>query len=55
MMLAFSDGRQQVFARHIRDAAADTPEVRQDWLPLAAAIATLAVVVSLTVVWKLLQ
>jgi MSHA biogenesis protein MshM len=55
MMLAFSDGRQQVFARHIRDAAADTPEVRQDWLPLAAAIATLAVVVSLAVVWKLLQ
>ena len=38
LMLAFSDGRQQVLARHIRDAAADTPEVRRDWLPWAAGV-----------------
>lgn len=53
LMLAFSDGRQQVLAKHIRDAAADTPEVRRDWLPWAAV--TGAVIVSLGIAWKMLQ
>jgi len=35
LMLAFADGRQQVTSKHIAMAAADTPEVRRDWLPLA--------------------
>lgn len=32
LMLAFAEGRQQVQARHIRKAAADTPEARKDWM-----------------------
>ncbi len=51
LMLAFSDGRQQVLARHIRDAAADTPEVRRDWLPWAVALTGAAVIVSLGIAW----
>jgi MSHA biogenesis protein MshM len=51
LMLAFSDGRQQVFARHIRDAAADTPEVHRDWLPWAVVLTVAAVVVSLGIAW----
>jgi MSHA biogenesis protein MshM len=47
LMLAFSDGRQQVSARHIRDAAADTPEVRRDWLPWAVVLTGAAVIASL--------
>lgn len=46
LMLAFSEGRQQVFARHIRDAAKDTPEVRRDWLPWTAAVASAAMIIS---------
>jgi MSHA biogenesis protein MshM len=52
LMLAFSDGRQQVLARHIRDAAADTPEVRRDWLPWALAG---AVIVLSGIAWMMLQ
>lgn len=51
LMLAFSEGRQQVSARHIRDAAADTPEVRRDWLPWAVALTGAAVIVSLGIAW----
>ncbi len=51
LMLAFSEGRQQVFARHIRDAAADTPEVRRDWLPWASVVTGLAVLVALGIAW----
>ncbi len=32
LLLAFGEGRQQVRARHVRNAAADTPEARRDWL-----------------------
>ena len=32
MMLAYAEGRQQVLPRHVRKAAADTPEARQDWM-----------------------
>ena len=32
LMLAFGKGRRQVQARHVRAAAADTPEAKRDWL-----------------------
>ena len=32
LLLAYGEGRQQVLARHIRTAAADTPETKRDWL-----------------------
>jgi MSHA biogenesis protein MshM len=51
LMLAFSDGRQQVFTGHIRDAAADTPEVHRDWLPWAVALTGTAVIASLGIAW----
>ena len=31
-MLAYAEGRQQVQARHVRKAAADTPESHKDWM-----------------------
>jgi MSHA biogenesis protein MshM len=31
LMLAFAEGRQQIQARHVRVAAADTPEAYKDW------------------------
>ena len=37
LMLAFAEGRQQVASKHVAEAAADTPEVRRDWLPWALA------------------
>lgn len=55
LMLAFSDGRQQVMVRHIRDAAADTPEVRRDWLPWALALSGAALLASLGAAWMALQ
>ena len=54
LMLAFSEGLQQVFVKHIRDAAADTPEVRRDWRPWVIA-SILVIVVLLGVVWMGLQ
>ncbi len=32
LLLAYGEGRQQVTARHVRRAAADTPEARKDWM-----------------------
>jgi MSHA biogenesis protein MshM len=32
LMLAYGEGRQRVLDRHVRRAAADTPEARSDWL-----------------------
>ena len=54
LMLAFSDGRQQVLARHVRDAAADTPEAHRDWLPWVV-LAGFAAIVLLGVAWMTLQ
>src|SRR3989339_81856 len=54
LMLAFGEGRQQVLPKHILDAAADTPEVRRDWLPWAAVLAGVSVAASLTVAWMVL-
>ncbi|OGS90367.1 MAG: AAA family ATPase [Gallionellales bacterium GWA2_60_18] len=50
LMLAFSEGRQTVLAKHVSDAAADTPEARRDglstmlWLAAAVAVAASAAV-----------
>ena len=53
LMLAFSEGLQQVSAKHIRDAAADTPEVYRDWQPWGVA-AMAATVASLGAAWMAL-
>ncbi|BBI98657.1 MSHA biogenesis protein MshM [Ferrigenium kumadai] len=55
LMLAFSEGRSQVLAKHVRDAAADTPEVRRDWLPWAVALSGAALIASLAAAWMALQ
>ncbi|MBI5429732.1 MAG: AAA family ATPase [Nitrosomonadales bacterium] len=55
MMLAFGEGRQQVLASHIRDAAADTPEVRRDWLPWAVALASVTMLALMAISWRALQ
>ncbi len=54
LMLAFSDGRQQVLASHIGDAAADTPEARRDWLPSLLVLIVLLIVL-FAVLWMELQ
>lgn len=54
LMLAFSEGLQQVFVKHIRDAAADTPEVHRDWQPWGVA-AMAATAASLGAAWMALQ
>lgn len=55
MMLAFGEGRQQVLSRHVRDAAADTPEARRDWLPWALALTGVAVIATLGLIWRAQQ
>lgn len=54
LMLAFGEGRQQILARHVRDAAADTPEVRRDWLPWALLLGAGAVIASLGLAWMMM-
>jgi MSHA biogenesis protein MshM len=49
LMLAFAEGRQQVLARHIRKAAADTPEAHKDWMLWVWGVGTLSVVSALLV------
>jgi MSHA biogenesis protein MshM len=39
LLLAFGEGQQQVQARHVRAAAADTPESRRDWTMIGWAVA----------------
>jgi len=53
LMLSFAEGRQQVSSKHIALAAADTPEVRRDWLPWAVVgtVVVLAIMTSLWVLW----
>ena len=41
LLLAFGEGRRQVQVRHVRSAAADTPEARSDWLVWAWGIVAL--------------
>lgn len=53
LMLAFAEGRQQVAGKHVAEAAADTPEVRRDWLPwaLAGTVVVVAASALALVVW----
>lgn len=44
LMLAFGEGRQTVLARHVADAAADTPEARRDWMPWVVLTAVVCIV-----------
>lgn len=55
LMLAFGEGRQQVLPGHVAAAAADTPEVRRDWLPWALALSGTAVMASLVAAWMFLR
>lgn len=56
LMLAFGEGRQQVSAKHIRVAAADTPEVRRDWLPIAIVVGGVGLFALLMfVIWMVLR
>ena len=43
LLLTYGEGRQQVLARHVRSAAADTPEARRDWQVWGWGIAALTV------------
>jgi MSHA biogenesis protein MshM len=54
LMLAFAEGRQQVGNRHVAQAAADTPEVKRDWLPWALSGLVIAVALSVIalVLWS---
>ncbi len=53
LMLSFGQGKQQVTAKHIRGAAADTPEARKDWMMWVwSGMGMLALIVfALTIVW----
>ena len=55
LMLAFSEGGQRVLPKHIRDAAADTPAVRRDWMPWVNALTGVAVIAALGIAWMVLQ
>jgi MSHA biogenesis protein MshM len=55
LMLAFSEGRQQVLPGHIGAAGTDTPEVRRDWLPWALALVGAAVGASVILAWMSLR
>jgi MSHA biogenesis protein MshM len=49
LMLVFAEGRQQVQARHIRKAAADTPESHKDWMQWVWGVGTVSVISALVV------
>ncbi|MFY9262003.1 MAG: AAA family ATPase [Gallionella sp.] len=56
LMVAFGEGRQQVAANHIAIAAADTPEVRRDWLPWIIVSASMILLsILLFAVWSVLR
>jgi MSHA biogenesis protein MshM len=54
MMLAYGEGRQQVLGRHVRAAAADTPEAHRGWNMWGWGVAVITVSL-LATGWKLLQ
>jgi MSHA biogenesis protein MshM len=53
LLLAYGEGRQQVTSRHIRVAAADTPEARKDWMVWVwgSVAALVLIVLTLIGVW----
>jgi MSHA biogenesis protein MshM len=54
LMLSFGQGKQQVTAKHVRGAAADTPEARKDWVVWAwGGIGVFVLIVlGLSMVWS---
>ena len=54
LMLAFAEGRQQVTAKHVAVAAADTPEARRDSLPwlVFGVVAVIALLAAVWVYWR---
>ncbi|HMC13701.1 MAG TPA: AAA family ATPase, partial [Gallionellaceae bacterium] len=54
LLLAYGEGRQQVQARHVRAAAADTPQAFRAWNVWGWSVATLAVCLT-AVGWMLLR
>jgi MSHA biogenesis protein MshM len=54
LMLSFGQGKQQVTAKHIRGAAADTPESHKDWMLWVWAGMSLFVLImlALIIVWS---
>ncbi|OGT16463.1 MAG: AAA family ATPase [Gallionellales bacterium RIFOXYB12_FULL_54_9] len=55
LMLAFGAGSQYVTAKYIAAAAADTPEVKRDWLPLAWSLGTVSTLAAFAVGWSFLR
>ena len=56
LLVTFGEGRQQVQARHVRTAAADTPEARRDWLMWGGwSIAAVLLVSLIGISWVLLR
>jgi MSHA biogenesis protein MshM len=53
LLLSYGEGRQDVLARHVRAAAADTPESHHDWFALRWSFTALTAV--LAAGWMLLQ
>lgn len=53
LLLAYGEGRQQVLARHVRGAAADTPEARRDWAVWGWGIAAISAAVA-AIAWVVL-
>jgi MSHA biogenesis protein MshM len=49
LMLAFAEGRQQVQARHVRKAAADTPESHTDWMLWVWGVGSATVIAALAI------
>ncbi len=51
LLVAYGEGRRQVLARHVREAAADTPEAHRDWMVWVWVAGALLVLAGLAVYW----
>jgi MSHA biogenesis protein MshM len=51
LLVAYGEGRQQVFMRHVRKAAADSPEARRDWMIWVWSGAALLTLAGLVLLW----
>lgn len=55
LMLAYGEGRQLVLPRHVKVAAADTPEARRDWRPWIWTALAIVLGAGLFASWVMLQ
>jgi MSHA biogenesis protein MshM len=51
LLVAYGEGRRQVLARHVRKAAADTPEAHRDWMVWVWAAGALLALAGLAMDW----